>query len=55
MEKYFKNSYKNNKSKISGNDKFELSDGSFSVSHIQEYPVRIYVNKIEKESYLKLK
>ena len=33
----FKKSYKNNKFKISENDKFELLDGSFSVSDIQGY------------------
>ena len=35
-----KNSYNNNKFKISGpawNDKFELPDGSYSVSDIQDY------------------
>ena len=60
-----KKSYKSNKFKISaptGNDKFELPDGSYSVSNIQdsfEYiikkhqtvtnnlPIIIYVNKIE--------
>ena len=65
-----KKSYKNNKIKIPGptsNQKFELSDGSYSVSDIQdcfEYiikkhetvtgnpPIRIYV---EGKSYLKLK
>ena len=38
--KNIKSSYKNNKFKISAptwNDKFELPDGSFSVSHIQDY------------------
>ena len=60
-----KNSYNNNKFKISAptwKDKFELSDGSYSVSDIQDYfeyilekhgedidepSVQIYVNKIE--------
>ena len=35
-----KKSYKNNKSKISAltwNEEFELSDGSYSVSDIQDY------------------
>ena len=35
-----KNSYNNNKSKISAptwNDKFKLPDGSYSVSDIQDY------------------
>ena len=68
--KNIKKSYKN-KFKISAstwNDKFELSDGSYSVSDILEYfqyiikkhkavsdnpPIRVYVNK--KESHLKLK
>ena len=39
MEKY-KNSYKNNKLKISAltwNEEFELPDGSYSVSYIQDY------------------
>ena len=58
-------SYKNNKFKTSAptwNDKFELTEGSHSVSDIQDYvgyiikkheittenpPIRIYVNKIE--------
>ena len=60
-----KSSYNNNKFKISTptwNDKFELPDGSYSVSNIQDYfeyilkkhgenidnpSVKIYVNKIE--------
>ena len=64
MQKY-KESYKINKLKISAptwNDKFELPDGSCSVSDIQDYfdyiiknqepmtdnsQIRIYVNKIE--------
>ena len=51
-------------------DKFELPDGSYSVSDIQDYceyilkkhgedinksSVQIYVNKIENRLYLKLK
>ena len=60
-----KSSYNNSKFKISAptwNDKFELPDGSYSVSNIQDYfvyilkkhgeniakpSVKIYVNKIE--------
>ena len=63
--KNIKNSYNNNKFKISAptwNDKFELPDGSYSVSDIQDYfeyilkkhgkdidepSVQIYVNKIQ--------
>ena len=68
-----KNSYNNNKFKISvptWNDKFELPDGSYSVSDIQDYfkyilkkhgqnteklSVQIYVNKIENRVTLKIK
>ena len=60
-----KSSYNNNKFKISAptwNDEFELPDGSYSISDIQDYfkyilkehnesidslSIRIYVNKIE--------
>ena len=67
--KNIKSSYKNNKFKIfapTWNDKFELLDGSYSVSNIQDYfeyilkqhgentdklSVQIYVNKIEN-SYI---
>ena len=63
--KNIKSSYNNNKFKISApiwKDKFELPDGSYSVSDIQDYfeyilkkhgenidnpSVRIYINKIE--------
>ena len=63
--KNIKSSYNNNKFKISAptwNDKFELPDGSYSVSDIQDYfeyilkkhgentdkpSVQIYVNKVE--------
>ena len=63
--KNVKSSYNNSKFKISAptwNDKFELPDGSYSVSNIQDYfeyilkkhgenidkpSVKIYVNKIE--------
>ena len=72
MEKH-KNSYNNNKFKISAptwNDKFELPDGSYSVSDIQDYfeyilkkhgedidepSVQIYINKIENRIILKIK
>ena len=68
-----KNSYNNNKFKISAptwNDKFELPDGSYSVSDIQDYfeyilkkhgenidkpSVQIYVNKIENRFTFKIK
>ena len=67
-----KNSY-NNKFKISAptwNDKFELPDGSYSVSDIQDYfeyilkkhgedidkpSVQIYVNKVENRVTFKIK
>ena len=66
-------SYKNNKFKISAptwNDKFELSDGSYSVSNIEDYfeyifkkhgknmdkpSEQIYVNKIENRVTSKIK
>ena len=72
MEKH-KNSYNNNKFKASAptwNDKFELPDGSYSVSDIQDYfeyilekdaedidepSVQIYVNKIENRITFKIK
>ena len=68
-----KSSYNNNKLKISAppwNDKFELPDGSYSVSNIQdcfEYilkkklenidnpSVKIYVNKIENRITFRIK
>ena len=68
-----KSTYNNNKSKISAptwNAKFELSDGSYSVSDIQdcleyilekhgedidEPSVQIYVNKIENRITFKIK
>ena len=71
--KNIKISYKNNKFKISGtiwNDKFELPDGSYSVTNIQDYfeyifkkhgeiidkpSVQIYVNKIENRILFKIK
>ena len=68
-----KTPYNNNKIKISAptwNDKFELPDGSYSVSNIQDYfeyvlkkhgensdktSVQIYVNKIENRVTFKIK
>ena len=68
-----KNSYNNNKFEIfapTWNDKFELPDGSYSVSDIRNYfeytfkkhgentdrpSKQIYVNKLKIESHLKLK
>ena len=68
-----KNSYHNNKFKISAltwNDKFELPDGSYSVSEIQDYfeyilkihgenndkpSVQIYVNKAKDRVTFKIK
>ena len=71
--KNIKRSYNNNRFKISAptwNDKFELPDGSYSVSNIQDYfeyilkkhgenidkpSVKIYVNKIENRITFKIK
>ena len=71
--KNIKSSYNNNKFKISAptwNDKFELPDGSYSVSDIQDYfeyilkkhwentdkpSVQIYVNKIKNRITFKIK
>ena len=71
--KNIKSSYNNNKFKISAptwNDKFELPDGSYSVSDIQDYfeyilkkhgedidkpSVQIYVNKIENRVTFKIR
>ena len=71
--KNIKNSYSNNKLKISAptwNDKFELPDGSYSVSDVQDYfdyilkkhekdinkpSVQIYVNRIEDRVTFKIK
>ena len=71
--KNIKNSYNNNKFKISAptwNDEFELPDGSYSVSDIQDYfeyilekhgenidepSVQIYVNKIKNRITFKIK
>ena len=71
--KNIKSSYNNNKFKISAptwSEEFELPDGSYSVSDIQDYfeynlkkhnenvdnpPIKIYVNRIENRITLKLK
>ena len=71
--KNIESSYSNNKFKISAptwNDKFELPDGSYSVSDIQDYfeyilkkdaenidnpSIRIYVNKTENRITFKIK
>ena len=71
--KNIKSSYNNNKFKISAptqNDKFELPDGSYTVSNIQDYfesilrkhgentdkpSVQTYVNKIENRVTFKVK
>ena len=71
--KNIKKSYKNNKFRIlapTWNEEFELPDGSYSVSDIQNYfdyiikkheavtdnpSVRIYVNKIENRIMFKIK
>ena len=71
--KNIKSSYNNNKFKISAptwNDKFELPDGSYSVSNIQDYfeyifkkhgenidkpSVKICVNKMENRITFKIK
>ena len=73
MWKNIKSSYNNNKFKISAptwNDKFELPDGSYSVSDIQDYfeyilkkhgentdkpSVQIYINKIKNKVTFKIK
>ena len=72
-QKNIKSSYNNNKFKVSTpswNDKFELLDGSYSVSDIQDYfeyiskthngqidnpSIKIYVNKIENRITFKIK
>ena len=71
--KNIKSSYNNNKFEISAptwNDEFELPDGSYSISDIQDYfeyilkkhgenidnpSVKIYVNKIENRITFKIK
>ena len=72
-QKNIKSSYNNNKLKISAptwNDEFELLDGSYSVSDMQDYfeyilkkygesvdkpSMQIYVNKIENRVTFKIK
>ena len=71
--KNIKSEYNNNKFNISAptwNDTFDLSDGSYSISDIQDYfefiikrhktltenpPVEIYVNKIKNKIVFKIK
>ena len=71
--KNIKSSYNKNKFKISAptwNEEFELPDGSYSISDIQDYfeyilkkhsesvdnpPIRIYVNRIENRITFKIK
>ena len=71
--KNIKSSYNNNRFKISAltwNEKFELPDGSYSISDIQDYfkyilkkhsesvdnpPVRIYVNRTKNRITFKIK
>ena len=71
--KNIKSLYNNNKFKISAptwNEEFELPDGSYSISDIQDYseyilkkhsesvdnpPIRIYVNRIENRITFKIK
>ena len=71
--KNIKSEYKNNKLKISAptwNDTFDLPDGSYSISDIQEYfefitkkhetltknpPIQIYPNKIKTRTVFKIK
>ena len=71
--KSIKSSYNNNKFKMSlptWSDKFELPDGSYSISDIQEYfeyilkkhsesvdnpSIKIYINKIENRVTFKIK
>ena len=73
MWKNIKSSYNNNKFKISAptwNEEFELPDGSYSVSDIQDYfeyilkkhsesvdnpPIRIYINRIENRITFEIK
>ena len=73
MWKNIRSSYNNNKFKISAptwSDEFELPDGSYSISDIQDYfeyilrkhskdddnpSIRIYINKIENRITFKIK
>ena len=62
-QKNIKKSYKNNKLKISAptyNDKYELSDRSYSISDIQDYKtdnpwIITYINKIKNRITFKVK
>ena len=71
--KKIKSSYNNNKFKVSAptwSEEFEISDGSYSVSHIQDYfgyilkkrsesvdnpSIRMYINRIENRITFKIK
>ena len=71
--KNIKSSYNNNKFKVSAptwSEEFEISDGSYSVSHIQDYfgyilkkrsesvdnpSIRMYINRIENRITFKIK
>ena len=71
--KHIKSAYNNNKFKISAptwNDEFDLPDGSYSISDIQDYfeyiikkhetiannpPIQIYTNKIKNRIVFKIK
>ena len=71
--KNIRKEYKNNKLKIKGstwNDEFELSDGSYSVSDIQDYieyiikkhetltamsPIHVYINRINNRLVFEIK
>ena len=73
MWKNIKSSYNNNKFKVyapTWSEEFKLQDGSYSISHIQDYfeyilkkhsenvdspSIRIYVNKIENRITFKIK
>ena len=70
---YIKKQYENNKLKIiapTWNDEFDLSDGSYSVSDIQDYikyvirkleiltitpPIHVYINRINNRLMFKIK
>ena len=70
---YIKKQYENNKLKIiapTWNDEFDLSDGSYSVSEIQDYikyiirkleiltitpPIHVYINRINNRLMFKIK
>ena len=73
LEKYIRQQHKNNKTEIiapTGNDEFELPDGSYSVSDNQDYinyiikildtfstnrPIYIYINRINNRLVFKTK